>query len=123
MSMLRFPSRRKLCAWILAALSLATALEIHPAAEARLESAAAGQTLAVPAAAHPVTSTHIEASTLVEVPLCPACMLRLQTRGLHLAAVAQVALPSLSARIVTAASRPHEWQPSRPSSARAPPLA
>ncbi len=115
-------ARRTFFAWLLVALSLASALEIHPAGET-LASAATGQTLAIPASAHPVTSTHVEGSTVREVPPCPACLLRLQTRGMRQIAAARVALPALAARVVAVGASPHEWRPTRPSAARAPPLA
>ncbi len=122
MSSSRLSTCRIVCAWLLALLSVGAALEIHPEGET-LEFASAGQTIAVPTLGHPVTTTHVEASTLREVPLCPVCLLRLQTRGVRLAAAARVALPTLAARIVTAGAQPHAWRPGRPSSGRAPPLA
>ena len=61
---------RALWAWLLAALALSGALEIHPAGEA-LEGGAGGRTLAEPATAHAVTSTHVEAAFEREVPPLP----------------------------------------------------
>jgi len=114
--------RRSLWVWLLAALTLSTALEIHPAGES-VESAASGRTLAVPLTAHPVTSTHVEAAFDREVPRCPACLLRSQTRGVRLLAAARLAAPSLAERIEAAAPRSVEWRAPRPASARAPPAA
>ncbi len=109
-------------AWLLAALTFSAALEIHPAGEA-FESAITGQIRAVPQSAHPITGTHVEASFAQEVPGCPACLLRSQTGGARLLAVAKVAAPALGERAEADACRPHPWRPACPSLARAPPLA
>ena len=113
---------RSLWAWLLAGLSLSTALEIHPAGES-LESSAAGLTLAVPETGHPVTSTHVEAAFSLDIPACPACLLRTQTRGVRLIPVAGLAAPQLAERIAVVAPRAPERRFARPRAARAPPLA
>ena len=118
----RHPTRRLLWAALLAALCLSSAFEIHPTGE-MLAPDLTGATLAVPATGHPVTSTHIEASFVREVPPCPACLLRLQTRGVRHVAVARVAVPTLAERLAAGAPRPHEGRDRSTSSARAPPLA
>jgi hypothetical protein len=114
--------RRSSWAWLLAALTLSTALEIHSPGEA-LESLAGGRTLAVPAIAHAVGSTHIEASFNREIPPCPACLLRTQTSGLRLIAVARLAAPLPAGRVEAAPRHAPEPRTARPRAARAPPLA
>ncbi len=122
---MRSPRRllaRSFWAWLLAALALSSALELHPAGEA-LEGGAGGQTLAVPAMAHAVTSTHVEAAFEREVPPCPACLLRTQTRGLHLVVATRLAAPLPAERIEVAPLPAPARRSSRPRAARAPPLA
>jgi len=113
---------RSLWAWLLAGLTLSAALEVHPAGEA-VEGGAGGQTLAVPATAHAVTSTHVEAAFEREVPPCPACLLRTQTRGLRLAAAAHLVAPLPAERVEADVWHAPVRRTSRPRAARAPPLA
>jgi hypothetical protein len=113
---------RPLWACLLVALTLGGALEIHPAGETP-GPAPFGRRLAVPQSGHPVTSTHVEAAFDQEVPLCPACLLRSETRGARLLAAALFAAPALAERVEAAAPRSAEWRASRPAAARAPPLA
>lgn len=118
----RRPFSRSFLAWLLAALALSTALELHPAGEA-IEGGAGGETLAVPATAHAVTSTHVEAAFEREVPPCPACLLRTQTRGLRLVVAARLAAPLPAERVEAESSYSPARRASRPRAARAPPLA
>lgn len=110
---------RSLWAWLLTALTLSTALEVHP----EVEGGACGRTLAVPAVAHAVTGTHVEAAFELEVDPCPACLLRTETSGAHLVAAARLAAPLPAERVE--ADRPYApaRRTARPRAARAPPLA
>lgn len=110
-------------AGLLAALALSSALEVHPAGEPLGPAGHRRLTLSVPETGHPVTSTHVEASFALEVPPCPACLLRTQTSGVPLLAAARLTAPPLVERIAAAAPHVPEGRSSLPRSSRAPPLA
>jgi len=107
---------------LLSTLLLLGSVELHPAGEAH-EPLAQGGVGGVyfPEAAHPDEPLHLEQAHPVEVPACPACLLRLQTSGAHLCTVARVAPPEPRTASSIAALPLALRSASRPSGARGPP--
>jgi hypothetical protein len=112
--------RRLLSAGLLL-LSFAAALEIHSGAE--VLGAPAWREHSFQATCPPGLATHVEAARPAAHPDCPACLLRLDSRGAHLLAPAGLT-PRLPAREVLADAVPARLprSTSAPSS-RGPPAA
>jgi hypothetical protein len=87
----------------LALLCLAGIVEIHAPAE--IMGAGAWQGATLQSTCPPGLATHVEEARTAEQPDCPACLLRLENRGAHLAAAASLA-PLLPVRDVLAGAAP-----------------
>jgi hypothetical protein len=101
------------------------AVDWHAAGEAHSfgEAVAGAGTSFSPAAVHPNQPLHLESSEVVKRPVCPFCLLRLQTAGGHLVAAASWSPFILSGALPSGLVFATSGASHHPREARAPPVA
>jgi hypothetical protein len=116
---------RSLGAAFLTLAVLMGAMDWHAAGEAHSfgEAAAAAGTSFSPAAVHPGQPLHLESSAVAKRPVCPFCLLRLQTAGGHLLAAVPWAPLALSGALPTGPVSAAPDASHTPREARGPPFA
>jgi hypothetical protein len=121
----RHPLRgRGRAAWtgLLVGLVFLGALDLHPAEGLHGPLAAGGQTIYF-ATGHSGRSLHLHTATTEQLPRCLACLLRLQTRGIRLCALALSVSTGLVGRLRPASGPSQQRYSHAPLGARGPPLA